>query len=120
MKHFNDIKSLRYQALDGRTTHQSMRKACRKLVDKFSSKDELAMELNEYLTNYSEWTLYREIIIPLFQEAASLPGAQIVLVRLPQFTKQNAWSFAELIAEFEEILGTDSESFDLFNTNKGA
>ena len=120
MKYYNDFKSLRYKALDGRTTHQSMRKACRKVVSKFTSKDELAMELNEYLTNYSEWPLYREVIIPLFQEAISLPGAQIILVRLHQFPKQNAWTFAELIAEFEEILGTDSESFDLFNANKGA
>ena len=120
MKHFKELHSLRYKAMDGRTTQQSMRKACRKLVSQFYSKNELAMELNEYITNYGEWPLHREVIIPLFQEAANLPGAQTVLVRLHWFHKQNVWSFAELIAEFEEILGTDSESFDLFNTNKGA
>ena len=37
------------------------------------------------------------------------------LVSLPAL-----FNFAELIAHFEQIFGTDSESFDLFNTNKGA
>ena len=115
MKHFNAIKSLRYKALDGRTTHQSMRKACRNLVNKFDSKNELAIELNEYITNYGEWNLSSKVIIPLFQEAVSLPGSQIVLVRLHWFPKQNVWTFAELIAEFEKLFGMDSESFDLFS-----
>lgn len=115
MKYFNDMKSLRYQALDGRTTHKSMRKACRKFVSKFNTKDELAMELNDYLTNYGKWPLYIEVIIPLFQEALSLPDAQSVLVPVIQFPKQNAWTFAELIAEFEEIKGISSEEFDLFS-----
>ena len=114
MKHFDAIKSLRYKALDGRTTHSSMRRACRNLVSQFYSKDELAMELNEYITNYGEWPLYIEVIIPLFQEAANIPGSQNVLVRLHWFPKQNVWTFAELIAEFEKLFGMDSESFDLF------
>lgn len=62
--------------------------------------------------------MHREVIILLFQEAANLPGAQTVLVRLHWFPKQNVWTFAELIAEFEEILGTDSKSLDLFGKNK--
>ena len=114
MKHFKELHSLRYKALDGRTTHQSMRKACRNLVNKFDSKNELAIELNEYITNYDEWNLSREVIIPLFQEAINLPESQTVLVRLHWFPKQNVWTFAELIAEFEKLFGMDSESFDLF------
>ena len=118
MKYLNEFNKLRYKALDGRTTHQSMRKACRDFVNKFHSKNELAVELNEYITNYGEWTLYREFIIPLFQEAVNLPGAQTVLIRLHWFPKQNVWTFAELIAEFEKLFGMDSESFDLFAKTK--
>ena len=51
MKHFKELNSLRYKAMDRRTTHSSMRKACRNLVSKFHSKDELAIELNEFVTN---------------------------------------------------------------------
>ena len=51
MKHFTELNSLRYKAMDGRTTHSSMRRACRNLVNKFDSKDELAIELNEFVTN---------------------------------------------------------------------
>ena len=119
MKHLKELNSLRYKAMDGRTTHSSMRKACRNLVSKFDSKNELAIELNEYITNYDEWSLSKEVIIPLFQEAVSLPGSQTVLVRLSRFRKQNAWTFASYIAEFEKVFGTDSESLDLYSKNKG-
>jgi hypothetical protein len=94
MKHFTELNSLRYKAMDGRTTHASMRKACRNLVSKFHSKNEFAIELNEYITNYDEWNLSREVIIPLFQEAINLPGSQTVLVRLNRFPNQKSWTFA--------------------------
>ena len=119
MKHFTELISLRYKAMDGRTTHASMRRACRNLVSKFHSKNEFAIELNEYITNYDEWNLSREVIIPLFQEAINLPGSQTVLVRLNWFTNQKSWTFASLIAQFEKVFGTDSESLDLFSKNKG-
>ena len=119
MKHFKELNTLRYKAMDGRTTHSSMRKACRNLVSKFQSKDEFAIELNEYLTNYGEWNLSREVIIPLFQEAINLPCSQTVLVRLSWFPNQHAWTFAALIAKFEKVFRTDSESLDVFSKNKG-
>lgn len=119
MKHFKELNSLRYKAMDGRTTHASMRRACRNLVNKFDSKDELAIELNEYITNYGEWSLSREVIIPLFQEAVNLPGSQTVLVRLSRFPNQNVWTFEAFIAKFEQIFGTDSEYLDLYSKNKG-
>ena len=119
MKHFTELHSLRYKAMDGRTTHSSMRRACRNLVNKFDSKNELAIELNEYITNYGEWNLSREVIIPLFQEAINLPESQTVLVRLNWFPNQHAWTFAALIAKFEKVFRTDSESLDLFSKNKG-
>lgn len=118
MKHFTELNSLRYKAMDGRTTHKSMRKACRNLVSKFQSKDEFAIELNEYLTNYGEWNLSREVIIPLFQEAISLPGSQTVLVRLSWFPNQHVWTFEAFIAKFEKVFETDSKSLDLFSKNK--
>ena len=114
MKHFKELHSLRYKAMDRRTTHSSMRKACRNLVSKFHSKNEFAIELNEYLTNYGEWNLSREVIIPLFQEAVKLPGSQTVLVRLSWFPNQHTWTFDKLIAEFEKVFGTDSKSLDLY------
>ena len=119
MKHFTELNSLRYKAMDGRTTHSSMRRACRNLVSKFHSKNEFAIELNEYITNYDEWNLSRKVIIPLFQEAINLPGSQTVLVRLNWFPNQKAWTFASLIAQFEKVFGTDSESLDLYSKNKG-
>lgn len=119
MKHIKELQSLRYKAMDGRTTHSSMRKACRNLVSKFDSKNELAMELNEYIIDYNKWNLSRELIIPLFQEAVNLPGAQTVLVDLYWFPNQKASTFAELIAKFEKVFRTDSESLDLFSKNKG-
>lgn len=119
MKYFTELNSLRYKAMDGRTTHASMRKACRNLVSKFHSKNEFAIEFNEYITNYDEWNLSREVIIPLFQEAINLRGSQTVLVRLNWFPNQKAWTFASLIVQFEKVFGTDSESLDLYSKNKG-
>ena len=119
MKHFTELNSLRYKAMDGRTTHSSMRRACRNLVSKFHSKNEFAIEFNEYITNYDEWNLSREVIIPLFQEAINLPESQTVLVRLNWFPNQKVWTFASLIAQFEKVFRTDSESLDLFSKNKG-
>lgn len=118
MKHFTELNSLRYKAMDSRTTQASMRKACRNLVSKFHSKNEFAIEFNEYITNYDEWNLSREVIIPLFQEAVSLPGSQTVLVRLSWFPNQHVWTFEALIAKFEKVFKTDSKSLDLFGKNK--
>ena len=85
----------------------------------FEPENEFDIELNEYITNYGEWNLFREVIIPLFQEAITLPDSQTVLVRLNWFPNQKAWTFASLIAQFEQIFGTDSESLDLYSKNKG-
>ena len=78
MKHFKELHSLRYKAMDGRTTHASMRRACRNLVSKFHSKNELAIELNEYITNYDEWNLSREVIIRCFRRL-------LIFLNLKQF-----------------------------------
>ena len=118
MKHFKELHSLRYKAMDGRTTHSSMRKACRNLVSKFHSKDELAIELNEFVTNYGQLSLPREVIIPLFQEVVNLPGSQTVLVRLSWFPNQHTWTFEAFIDKFEKVFKTDSKSLDLFSKKK--
>ena len=91
MKHYKELNELRNKISDGRSTRHSITRAAEKYVKLFNSKDELAMELNEYKAIHFERSLPSIITDAIAKFGSKLPGVQIVLwdtydVNLPKTT----------------------------------
>lgn len=79
MKHYKELNALRNKISDGRSTRQSIACAAAQYVSLFDTKDELAIELNEYKNIHFERSLPTIITDPIAQFGSNLPGNQLVL-----------------------------------------
>lgn len=91
MKHYKELNELRNKISDGRSTRRSITRAAEKYVKLFGTKDELAMELNEYKAIHFERSLPSIITGAIATAAVKLPGDQLVLwdtysIQLPRAT----------------------------------
>ena len=116
MKHFKELFALRSKIYDGRTTKKSMMKAAERYVQLFESRDELAIELNEYETNYPEWSLPNSVTIPLGRAALTLPNEQTIPWRNYELDLGPA-SFVQFCNYIEELYaqpGFDRSDLDIY------
>jgi hypothetical protein len=79
MKHYKELNALRNKISDGRSTRRSIAREAEKYVKLFNTKDELAIELNEYKNIHFERSLPTIITDPIAQFGSNLPGDQLVL-----------------------------------------
>lgn len=79
MKHYKELNALRNKISDGRSTRNSIARAAAQYVSLFDTKDELAIELNEYKNIHFERSLPTIITDPIAQFGSNLPGDQLVL-----------------------------------------
>lgn len=79
MKHYKELNTLRNKISDGRSTRDSIARAAAQYVSLFDTKDELAIELNEYKNIHFERSLPTIITDLIAQFGSNLPGDQLVL-----------------------------------------
>jgi hypothetical protein len=79
MKHYKELNALHNKISDGRSTRQSIARAVAQYVSLFDTKDELAIELNEYKNIHFERSLPTIITDFIAQFGSNLPGDQLVL-----------------------------------------
>lgn len=79
MKHYKELNALRNKISDGRSTRDSIARAAAQYVSLFNTKDELAIELNEYKNIHYEFSLPTIIADAIAVAATKLPGYQLVL-----------------------------------------
>ena len=116
MKHFKELFALRSKLQDGRTTRHSMMISAERYVQLFESKDEIAIELNEYKTNYPEWSLPNSVTIPLGWAALTLPGEQVIPWRTYERDLGPA-SFVQFCNYIENVYaqpGFDQSDLDMY------
>lgn len=97
MKHYKELNALRNKISDGRSTRDSIARAAAYYVSLFDTKDELAIELNEYKNIHFERSLPTIITDAIATAAVKLPGDQLVL--------WNTYNANMPMATFEEYLG---------------
>lgn len=97
MKHYKELNALRNKISDGRSTRQSIARTAAQYVSLFNTKDELAIELNEYKNIHFERSLPTIITDAIAVAAVKLPGDQLVL--------WNTYNANMPMATFEEYLG---------------
>lgn len=97
MKHYKELNALRNKISDGRSTRDSIARAAAQYVSLFDTKDELAIELNEYKNIHFERSLPTIITDAIATAAVKLPGDQLVL--------WNTYNANMPMATFEEYLG---------------
>lgn len=97
MKHYKELNALRNKISDGRSTRRSIARAAAQYTALFNTKDELAIELNEYKNIHFERSLPTIITDAIAAAAVKLPGEQLVL--------WNTYNANIPMATFEEYLG---------------
>ena len=91
-------------------------KAAEQYVQLFESRDELAIELNEYKTNYPEWSLPNSVTIPLGWAALTLPNKQTIPWRNYELDLGPA-SFVQFCNYIEKLYaqpGFDQSALDIY------